>query len=150
MIPGKVIVLLLAAFANATWADADTVDVTDRGPVDLTPFACTDITRSSLLNRVCYDEAKQVAVVEVRSTYRQFCDVPKATLDALLNAPSMGQFYNARIRGDASQGRYDCTRRTGSGYGPEDCRIVTLAICGSPSPKDAASQRGTTDAIPLK
>ena len=36
-------------------------------------------------------------------------------LDALLNAPSMGQFYNARIRGDASQGRYDCTRRTGSG-----------------------------------
>ena len=115
MIPGKAIVLLVAAFADATWADADTVDVTDRGPVDLTPFACTDITRSSLVNRVCYDEAKQIAVVEVRSAYRQFCDVPKATLDVLLNAPSMGQFYNARIRGDASQGRYDCTRRTGSG-----------------------------------
>jgi hypothetical protein len=115
MIPGKAIVLLFAAFANATWADADTVDVTDRGPVDLTPFACTDITRSSLVNRVCYEEAKQVAVVEVRSTYRQFCNVPKATLDTLLDAPSMGQFYNTRIRGDASQGRYDCERHAGSG-----------------------------------
>jgi hypothetical protein len=115
MITGKSNVQLLAAIANATLADSDTVELTQNGTVDQNPFACTDITRSSLVNRVCYDGAKQIAVVEVRSTYRQFCDVPKATLDALLDAPSMGQFYNARIRGDASQGRYDCERHTGSG-----------------------------------
>lgn len=114
MVPGKVIVLLVAAFANATWTDADTVDVMDRGQVDLSPFACTDVTRSTLINRVCYDEANRVAVVEVRSAYRQFCNVPKETLDALLDAPSMGQFYNARIHGAAVRS-YDCAANSDSG-----------------------------------
>jgi hypothetical protein len=113
MIPGKAIVLLVAAFANATWTDADTVDVINRGQVDLSPFACTDVTRSSLINRVCYDEANRVAVVEVRSAYRQFCNMPKDTLDALLDAPSMGQFYNARIH--AAAGPYDCAPHSNSG-----------------------------------
>ena len=33
----------------------DSVGVKYRGPADLAPFGCTDITRSSFVRRVCYD-----------------------------------------------------------------------------------------------
>jgi hypothetical protein len=108
MIAGKLIVLLFAVLGNATWADADVVEVRNVGPVDLAPFVCTDITRSTMISRACYDETKRSAVIEVRSTYRQFCDLPKATFDTLLDAPSMGQFYVKRIRGRISGEFYPC------------------------------------------
>lgn len=40
---------------SGTWADAESVDVKYRGSVDLKPFACQDITRSTVVNRLCYD-----------------------------------------------------------------------------------------------
>ena len=49
---------LALLFAN-TWQEAEIVDVRDRGPVDLKPFACHDITRSSVISRVCYDGASR-------------------------------------------------------------------------------------------
>lgn len=110
MIPEKLIILLFAVLGNATWADADVVEVRNAGPVDLAPFVCTDITRSTVISRACYDETKRSAVIEVRSTYQQFCDMPKATFDALLDAPSMGQFYLKQIRGKASDQPYACQR----------------------------------------
>lgn len=108
MIPEKLIILLFAALGNATWADADVVEVRNAEPVDLAPFVCTDVTRSTMISRACYNEAKRSAVIEVRSTYRQFCDMPKATFDALLDAPSMGQFYLKQIRGRPSERSYAC------------------------------------------
>lgn len=109
MIPGGTIAVLLAALAHLPWADADTVNVQNRGDVDLAPYTCTDITRSSVIDRVCYDAPKQQAILQVRSIYRQYCDVPLVTLEALLNAPSMGQFYRARIENpSADDNRYDC------------------------------------------
>ncbi len=108
MVPEKLIVLLFVALGNASFADADVVDVTDAGPIDLAPFVCTDITRSTMISRACYDETRRFAVLEVRSTYRQFCDMPKATFEALLDAPSMGQFYNKRIDGKASGYPFPC------------------------------------------
>jgi len=107
VIASKAIAVLVALFANATWTDADTVDVVDRGPVNLARFTCTDITRSSLLSRVCYDPTRHDAIIAVQSTYRQYCGVPQTTLDALLNAPSMGQFYNTQMRAEAGN-RYAC------------------------------------------
>lgn len=108
MIPEKLIVLLFAVLGNATWADADVVEVRNAGPVDLAPFVCTDITRSTMIGRACYNDAERSAVIEVRSTYRQFCDMPKATFDALLDAPSMGQFYIQRIQGLKPGRSYAC------------------------------------------
>lgn len=108
MVPEKLIVLLFAVLGNATWADADVVEVRNVGPVDLAPFVCTDITRSTMIGRACYDEAKRSAVIEVRSTYRQFCDMSKATFDALLDAPSMGQFYLNEIGGKTAGWRHVC------------------------------------------
>jgi hypothetical protein len=100
--------LLLLRLAGAGWADAETAAVEGRGAVDLTLFACQDITRSSLINRVCYDAASRTMIVQVKTAYSQYCGVPETTRDSLLNAPSMGQYYNANIKGSGPVARYGC------------------------------------------
>jgi hypothetical protein len=47
--------MLLISLAGASWTDAEAINVERHGVVDLKPFACQEITRSSLVNRVCYD-----------------------------------------------------------------------------------------------
>src|SRR3954447_25599386 len=100
--------LLLLRLAGAGWADAETVAIEGRGAVDLTPFVCQDITRSSLIDRVCYDGASRTMMVQVKTAYSQYCGVPEAARDGLLNAPSMGQYYNANIKEFGAQARYEC------------------------------------------
>jgi hypothetical protein len=104
----RVLPILVASLAGASWTDAETVNVEHRGAVDLAPFACQDITRSSLINRVCYDAANQVMIVQSNTAYSQYCDVPAATRDTFLNAPSMGQYYRANIKDSGSEGAYQC------------------------------------------
>jgi hypothetical protein len=87
---------------------SESVDVRDRGTVDLTLFECRDITRSSILQRVCYDSAQRYLIVAVKGIYAQYCELPPETYDGLMTAPSMGQFFNRNIRGAGSGGRYDC------------------------------------------
>ncbi|HEV7879748.1 KTSC domain-containing protein [Bradyrhizobium sp.] len=100
--------ILLIGLAGASWTDAETVEVEHRGAVDLKPFVCHDITRGSLVNRVCYDAANRSMIVQLNPVYVQHCDMPQAMLDAFLNAPSMGQYYKSKIARVASSGRYDC------------------------------------------
>jgi hypothetical protein len=104
----RILPILLIRLGGACWADAETVDVDRRGAVDLTPYVCQDITRSSLVNRVCYDAAKRTMIVQVNLVYSQYCDVPEATRDSFLNAPSMGQYYNANLKGLNRTGPYEC------------------------------------------
>jgi hypothetical protein len=97
---------ILALLFTATWQEAETVDVKDRGPVDLKPFDCQDVTRSSLIARVCYDDANQYVLVQRNGgIYDHYCELPKAVRDVLLNAASIGQHFNANIK---AAGRYDC------------------------------------------
>jgi KTSC domain len=100
--------LLLVRLAGISWTDAESVSVDGRGPVDLKPFVCQDIVRSSLVNRVCYDAPNQTMIVQVKTAYSQTCDVPQATRDSFLNAPSMGQYYNANIKGSGAGAPYEC------------------------------------------
>jgi hypothetical protein len=100
--------ILLIGLAGASWTDTETVDVENRGTVNLKPFACQDTTRSSLLNRVCYDAPNRVMIVQMNAIYVQHCDVPQSTLESFLNAPSMGQYYRANIKGAAAQRPYQC------------------------------------------
>ena len=79
-----------------------------RGPVDLKTFECRDINRSSFIQRVCYDKAQSYMVINLRGTYYHYCELPPATFDGLMGAPSMGQFYNQNIKGSGSDGPYDC------------------------------------------
>jgi hypothetical protein len=99
---------LLVGLAGAGWADAEIINVQGRGAVDLKPFVCQDITRSSRVSRVCYDAAKRTMIVQLNSAYSHYCDVPEAARDSFLNAPSMGQYYNANIRGSGADAPYQC------------------------------------------
>jgi hypothetical protein len=90
----------------ATPVVSETVDV-GRSTVDLNSFECRDITRSSILQRVCYDRAQRHLIVAVKGAYDQYCDLPAETFDTLMGARSMGQFFNRNIRG-ASGNPYAC------------------------------------------
>ena len=101
----RIATLLLHLFAAEI--GSETVDVRDRGPVDLGTFECRDITRSSIVQRVCYDRAQRHLIVATRAGNDRYCDLPAETFDALMGAPSMGQFFNRNIRG-ASGAAYAC------------------------------------------
>lgn len=49
------LIFFLAALASTSYASAETIAVKYWGNLNLAPFACTDITRSSFINRACYD-----------------------------------------------------------------------------------------------
>jgi len=103
-----VLPILLARLAGASWADAETVNLQYGGAVDLAPFACQDVTRSSVVNRVCYDAASRRMIVQANAAYSQYCGVPEPVRDSLLNAPSMGQYYRVTIKGSGTAGPYEC------------------------------------------
>jgi hypothetical protein len=89
--------------AQQSAAQPETVYVKYRGPVDLTPFNCQWITRSSFINRLCYDSREQYVLVSLQGTYYHYCEVPSAVVDEWLAADSMGRYYNASIKR-----QYDC------------------------------------------
>jgi hypothetical protein len=99
---------ILALLFTAPWEAAEIVDVKDRGAVDLNPFNCQDITRSSVISRVCYNTESRHMLVQRHAIYHQYCDLPKDTLDAFLSAPSMGRFFKANIEGADGSAPYGC------------------------------------------
>jgi hypothetical protein len=64
---------------------------------------CEDVTRSSFVNRICYDSRASYLVLQLRDRYYHYCRVPAAVAADLAAASSVGSYYNAAIRG-----RYDC------------------------------------------
>lgn len=92
----------------SSWAEAETIDVRYRGAVDLKLFTCKDIMRSSVVNRLCYDASNQYVIVQLKTTYYQYCEMPKPIVDEWLAASSMGHFYNTRVRGTGKDGPFDC------------------------------------------
>jgi hypothetical protein len=101
-------ITLAFAILITTLVSSETVDVKYRGVVDLKPFACTDTPRSSFIQRVCYDKGQSYMLISLRGTYYHYCELPPATFEELVTAPSMGQFYNQRIKGSGSDGPFDC------------------------------------------
>ena len=89
--------------AGSCPANAETVSVKYRGPVDLAPFACEAVTRSSFIERVCYDAKNSYMLINLRGTWYHYCEIDPGTVSSLLAADSMGQFYNASIKGN-----FDC------------------------------------------
>ena len=101
-------VFIIAATLTGGWAEAETIAVKYYGSLDLKTFSCTDISRSSFINRACYDKANQFMVVQLQSVYYPYCEIPAVVYAAFLSADSMGKFYNANIKGTGSDGPYDC------------------------------------------
>jgi len=88
---------------SATVARGETVQVKYRGEVDLKPFDCADITRSSFIRRVCYDQANGYMLINLNGTYYHYCQIDAATVAAFTTADSMGRYFNAEVKG-----RLDC------------------------------------------
>jgi hypothetical protein len=97
------ILLLLAAPVGT-----ETLDVRNSGTVDLGTFECRDINRSTVIQRVCYDPAERAMIVGVKGNYIKYCELPAATFEAFMTAPSMGQFFHRNIRESGPGGRYAC------------------------------------------
>jgi KTSC domain len=102
------IALIVAMLIAAPWQEAETVEVTNQGSVDLASFSCQDVTRSSLISRVCYEHNSRRMLVQRHAVYHAYCDVPIEIRDGLLNARSMGRFYQINIEAAREQGRYGC------------------------------------------
>jgi hypothetical protein len=94
---------LICSLLAAPVAQAERVYVKYRGEVDLAPFQCQTIDRSSVVNRLCFDPANAYVIVNLTGTYYHYCGVPAGTVRAWLSAPSMGKFFNQHIKG-----RFDC------------------------------------------
>jgi hypothetical protein len=99
----SLIALLLTASVGS-----ETVEVSDRGRIDLATFECRDISRSSLIQRVCYDRAQRTLIVGIKGSYDDYCGLPQQTFESFMTAPSMGQFFRQNIGGSGPDGRYDC------------------------------------------
>src|SRR5436305_7033031 len=87
---------------------SETIEVKYRGPVDLKTFDCRDITRSSFIQRVCYDSPQSYLIINLKGANYHYCELPPATYEAFMGAPSMGQFYNGNIKGTGADGPFDC------------------------------------------
>jgi len=84
-------------------AIAETVFVKYRGNVDLAPFHCETITRSSFINRLCYDRKGEYLIVMLNATYYHYCEVPAEIVDEWRKADSMGSYYSVHVKR-----RFDC------------------------------------------
>jgi hypothetical protein len=104
---GVVAALVLATAPLAS----ETVDVKYRGSVDLRQFSCTDVNRSSFINRVCYDRPNEYMLISLNGTYYHYCEIDSGTIESLMSAESMGRYYNASIKG-----RFDCRTRRVPAY----------------------------------
>ncbi|SRR6266511_4301870 len=93
------VLLSLVAFG----AHAESVYVKYRGEIDLAPFNCHGVKRSSVIQRVCYDSREKYLLLSLAGTYYHYCEVDRATVSYLLSAESMGRYYNRQIKG-----RFDC------------------------------------------
>jgi hypothetical protein len=94
---------LVFAASLGTVANAETVDLNYLGPVDLAPFACSSTPRSSFVRHVCFDQQRALMLIQLEDRWYQYCGLYRVTVASLLQAPSIGQFYNRTIRG-----RYSC------------------------------------------
>lgn len=81
----------------------ETVTVKYRGPVDLAPFNFEWVSRSSVVNRLCYDAKERYIVVNLTGAYYHYCEIPSSVVSAWRQAESMGRYYNAVVKGN-----YDC------------------------------------------
>lgn len=86
----------------------ETVEVRGRGAIDLAPFVCTDTPRSTVVQRVCYDEARRVLLVSEGGAYSQYCRLQPATFNAFVTAASMGRFFRQHLAAPAPQ--FACDR----------------------------------------
>ena len=108
---GAIISIALLALTLEN-AGAESVFVKYRGIVSLASFKCTDVTKSSVVERVCYDASNQYMIIKLSGTYYNYCEIPGTKVRDLLAADSIGTYYAENIKGSRGTGPYDCRTRS--------------------------------------
>jgi hypothetical protein len=105
-------IVLLGVAGFTSWpALAECVAVKYRDtPVCLDTFKCTKTAQSSFVREVCFDVAKSYMLIKLNDTWYQYCSVDRVAFENLINAPSVGRYYNESFRSH------------GPVHGPFDCR----------------------------
>jgi hypothetical protein len=105
----------IVLMCTSAQARAEIVNVKYRGFVDLKPFSCTN-TISSFVNRVCYDKMNAYMLILLRDTWYHYCGIDAVTVASLINAESIGRYYNANIKGTGNDGPFDCRTHKAPSY----------------------------------
>jgi len=83
-------------------AQAREIDVKYLGTIKIDGFKCV-LTSSSLINEACYQKSSNKLFVSLNGTFYGYCGVDEVLYSNLLQASSLGKFYNEKIRG-----KFDC------------------------------------------
>lgn len=89
-------------------ANAEVVQVKYHGPVPVDSFACSSINEGSDVTRICFDKSERYMLIKLKSTYYHYCSIDEATVQNLLAASAKYQFFATRIRGNGTDGPFDC------------------------------------------
>ena len=87
------------------------VSVKYQGMVDVSRMQCETVTRSSFINRLCYDATEKYTVVLLQNEYFHYCGVPSNVISNWREADSMGRFYGKNIKSN-----FDCRLSTPPAY----------------------------------
>ncbi|TDR32508.1 tetratricopeptide repeat protein [Hydromonas duriensis] len=90
---------------------SELVFVKYQGMVDVSRMQCETITRSSFINRLCYDAIERYTVVLLQNEYYHYCGVPSNIISNWREADSMGRFYGKNIKSN-----FDCRLSTPPAY----------------------------------
>lgn len=101
MIKNSMLLLGLVFLTSA--ARAESVSVKYGGEVNIDSFSCEWVSRSSFVNRLCFDPNESYVIVLLSNTYYHYCGVPAGVVISWSAATSMGRFYNVNVKG-----KYDC------------------------------------------
>jgi hypothetical protein len=77
------IAIVVAFSVCPSLARVESVHAKYRGEVDLKFFDCTDITRSSFINRVCYDRRNEYMLISLNGTFYHYCEIDPSTVSSL-------------------------------------------------------------------
>ncbi|MBU0584028.1 MAG: KTSC domain-containing protein [Alphaproteobacteria bacterium] len=107
LVTGLLALAFAIVFIGPVFAESVTVKYRD-GPVDLANFDCTGDLDSSLVKRICYSAANSYMLIRLKGTWYHYCEIDTGTVDALLNAESLGRFYNQSVKDSGTGGRFSC------------------------------------------
>jgi hypothetical protein len=105
-------------------AGAESVYVKYRGEVDLKSFNCTDVSRSSFIQRVCYDQRNEYMLISLNGTFYHYCEIGAATVSALMSALQWVVFIMRALRASLTAGFTECRRTEEAKYvlpSPNSC-----------------------------
>jgi tetratricopeptide (TPR) repeat protein len=119
------------------------VSVKYQGVVDVSNMQCQTITRSSYINRLCYDADEEYVVVLLDNTYYHHCAVPENVVSSWLEADSMGRYYRNNVMGN-----FDCRLSTPPTYAFNSTSTIASSAPQQSIIIDSAKTISETTSIP--